>query len=622
MENNKYLTSLALFRELYDNKKNIYDVLSEFIRYTILTKNIHQFNTREITDLLNEMYDFSVPEAVVKSALKNIKSLTKENGIYLFNADEKDDTSSFSAKYEDIKLNNDYIIEELAKYVNSQKNKSHSYSKDDIADAFCSYIINEEDAQECANLISAFIIKNKGDVSFTKKLNIIKEGVILYSGIKYTSNLNEIGSWKTRLSVYLETEILFSLAGFNGDLYKTLFNDLYNLAQEINEPLLKRNKPGLICFKYFGETLNEIDQFFSKAQYILENNEKIDPSRPAMVEILNGCKTPSDVILKKAKFFELLKNKNIELDDKNYYETKNHTYNIEDLKTINDLKNENPTIRHEEVEHSLKILNYINILRRGDSKKGFENIEFILLTGKNITQQIAIVNIKEDGSVPLATSINWLTNRFWFKLNKGFGNGSTPKSFDIITKAQTVLSSQVNNSIAAKFYDLKKESRAGVLQEGAIVAAIAGLREGALKPEEINENNAEDVLNEISEEQISHFAREHDLLKTKHYQNLREITNNQKIISEKNIKISELQEYKDKLLLIEKRKKVRNKFIIVIVAVILVIFGTRFLILKNVLWGAIAIFSSILTILLFFGVDNNSIKDFFIGLYRKITTKK
>ena len=65
MENNKYLTSLALFRELYDNKKNIYDVLSEFIRYTILTKNIHQFNTREITDLLNEMYDFSVPEAVV-----------------------------------------------------------------------------------------------------------------------------------------------------------------------------------------------------------------------------------------------------------------------------------------------------------------------------------------------------------------------------------------------------------------------------------------------------------------------------------------------------------------------------------------------------------------------------
>lgn len=621
MENNKYLTSLALFRELYDNKKNIYSVLSEFIRYTILAKGIYQFNAREITDLLNEMYDFAVPEAVVKTALKSLDFLTKENGIYSFNSDEKYDTSRFSERYQDIKINNDYIIEELAAYINSQKNSGKNYNSDDIADAFCSYIIDEDATQECSNLISTFIIKNKGNIDFTKRLNIIKEGVILYSGIKYTSNLNEIGSWKTKLSIYAETEILFSLAGFNGELYGILFNDLYSLIKEINEPLLKKNEPELICFKYFGETLDEIEQFFSKAQYILENNEKIDPSRPAMVEILKGCKTPSDVVLKRAKFFELLKAKNIELDEKNYYETENHLYNIEDSKTMAELKEKNLTVKHEDIEQSLKILNYINILRKGDNKKGFENIGYILLTGKNITQQTAIFSIKEDGAVPLATSVNWLTNRFWFKLNKGFGNGNTPRSFDIITKAQTVLSAQVNNSISTKFYELKKESNAGSLQEGTIVAVLVGLREGALKPEEINETNVESILNEISEEKISHFAREYDLLKTKNHKNLQEIVDNQKIISEKEAKISELQPYKDKISLIEYKKKKRNRYFKITAITCLVILGIYLLSLKKLIFGVIAIVSSILGILSFFGVNIECVKTFFVKIFKKIKRK-
>lgn len=619
MKNNKYLTSLALFRELYDNKKrNIYEVLSEFIKDTIFSKNLRQFSAREITDLLNEMYDFLVPEAVIKASLKNLDFLTKENGVYSVNYDDKYNNSGFSERYEKIKEDNDYIVQKLLDYIDFQNNDSQNYNKDDIVKAFCSYVIEEEGSQKYFDLISAFIIKNKENDDFTKKLNSIKEGVILYSGIKYTSNLNEVGSWKTKFSVYLETEILFSLVGFNGGLYKILFDDLFLLIQEINEPLLIANKPKLINFKYFKETLNEIEQFFDKAQYILENNEKIDPSKPAMIEILNGCKTSSDVMLKKAEFFELLRKKDIVLDDDYYYEKENHPYNLEDEEIINNIMKEDSSLELDEVERSLKILNYINILRKGDSKKGFENIGFIILTEKNVTQRIAMVHIKEDGAVPLATSVNWLTNRLWFKLNKGFGDDNLPKSFDIITKAQTVLSAQINFSVSHKFYELKRDSNNGLLNDDVVIAAITGLREAALKPEDINESNADSLLKEISEDRISHFAREHDLLKAENQKSLYEIGIRSKEILEKDAKIVDLEKYKVKFLADERKRKKRKKLLIYILIAIAAVSIILFLIFKKKIFSFLAMVSSIITVLSFLGVKIDNLKIFFVNIVKKI----
>ena len=46
------------FRELYDNQKDVYGVISEFLKEIISSENKYQFGLTEITLLLNESYGF------------------------------------------------------------------------------------------------------------------------------------------------------------------------------------------------------------------------------------------------------------------------------------------------------------------------------------------------------------------------------------------------------------------------------------------------------------------------------------------------------------------------------------------------------------------------------------
>lgn len=82
IEESKCLASLAVFRELYNSEKDIYGIISEFLLEQIISNSKHSFNLSEITNLLNESYDFSIPEAVVRTSLNRIKSITKSEGLY------------------------------------------------------------------------------------------------------------------------------------------------------------------------------------------------------------------------------------------------------------------------------------------------------------------------------------------------------------------------------------------------------------------------------------------------------------------------------------------------------------------------------------------------------------
>ena len=48
----RLLAAIALFRELYDNNKNIYDILAEFIRAGILLNSKWSFNSVECSQIL------------------------------------------------------------------------------------------------------------------------------------------------------------------------------------------------------------------------------------------------------------------------------------------------------------------------------------------------------------------------------------------------------------------------------------------------------------------------------------------------------------------------------------------------------------------------------------------
>lgn len=73
MINNCTLASIALFKVLYDRKKNIYSLLYDFIIGAVLSSpDKRSFTSLEITNFVNDYYKFEIPESVIKTVLKKI----------------------------------------------------------------------------------------------------------------------------------------------------------------------------------------------------------------------------------------------------------------------------------------------------------------------------------------------------------------------------------------------------------------------------------------------------------------------------------------------------------------------------------------------------------------------
>lgn len=641
-EESKCLASLAVFRELYNNNRDIYAVIGEFLKEIISTNGKHQFSLTEITRLLNDTYDFTIPEAVIGTSLNRFgKSLTKNQGIYTVRDTETFKvTGRLTGNHIKIQNNNETIINDLISFIESEKNTELSDDeKEKVVHSFCSFMIDESTNQPYSEFVSSFIVKEKKDAGFIERLNTIKEGVVLYTGLKYNSNLNELGSWMTELTVFVETEILFHFAGYNGELYQTLFNDFFDLVKEINSKNQKKNGKKLIHIKYFAEVKEEIERFFKKAEYIVSGRDKANPSKTAMTSIIDGCTSPAEIIEKKTRFYELLKSNGILEDDfAYYYSDHNHKYNLEDQELIKAIS-ERTGIEIEDVYSHLKYLNFINIHRKGISNRGFENIGYILLSGTSNTVLIALDDaIKPEGNVPLASTLNFITNKLWFRLNKGFGQGTYPKSFDIVTKAQIVLSTQVNNSVAVKFDELQIKFKNGLLSEEQAISSIAELRRQAKRPEDIKEDELQEILRSIDENSIETYLKEQELFKNKaakqEQENERLKKTLQQLEEEKRAKEAELldeirrkeqenqekerkiQEYRLAELKIERKKRIRQKrvkqailiFLLIGCASIGVVLYYYYNWVLGIITGTIAGF---LTISAFFGFDYKALKKLF-----------
>jgi hypothetical protein len=540
---NRLLASLAVFRELYNSEKDVYGIIAVFLTDLIKTNNLYSFSLSNITDLLNSTFEFDIPPAVVKTSLGRLDFVNKTKTEYAITEIAKIKGQIIDEKQKQILSNNKTIIDKLFGFIENEIKQSLSNSKKErISHSFCCFLLDLHDSDEYIAYITAFILKNEGDINFKNQLNIIREGVILYSGIKYNNDLNDLGTWKSELTIYIDTEILFRLAGYDGELYKSLTIDFLTYVREINDKAKKQ----IIKLKYFEDEKDEIERFFAKARCLLEGRERLDPSVTAMVSIVNGCKTQSDILGKKSDFYTQLKSYKIEEDTyKNYFDEKNHQYNIVNQEIIDKVSQE---LGKDSFEY-LKFLNYIAIRRKNAYSNNFENIGHILLTGNSITLKVAWNElVKENGFVPLATGLSFLTNKFWFKLNKGFGKGSLPKSFDVVTQSQIILSKVLNESVGEKFKELQREYKIGKLTEEQAKARIIDLRDQVRKPEEIKNDIVIDVLSTITEDSLEKFVEEQSHIKSKVEQQQQEhIKLQEELDSKKDVEIQLLKAKEDLL---------------------------------------------------------------------------
>lgn len=500
MENDtQILTTYATYKQLYKNKDtDVYDIISEFIRHIILTEHKLSYSQIELSDLLNKYFDFQIPTLVLKPAALRINGVSLSEKQFRIDYNKVTEHNEFNTLHKTVLTSTTTLLNKLVKYIEEKTNSTYTYNDVlQIHDAFKTFILDKSSTGKYHEFISSFIIENSDNHDFTKKLNHIREGHILYSGLSLNKNIIAHG-WNTKLTIYLDTEILFHIAGYNGETFQKIANEFLNLVKDAN------SSKQLITLKYFPETAKDINSFFYKAENILETNTIIRPGQTAMESILHDCKEPIDVTNKKTSFFYMLNRKHIYEETKNdFYDHKYDFANLEYLTTDS------------EEEQNIKVLSHINKLRKNNIFTDYaecvaifisETGSVLELSNKFNTEKISNLGSNvSSSSVPLAINLYTITNTLWYRLNKSLHSTETPSTIDAVTRAQIVLSKFVNNSISEEYDQILEQQQQSPMEKDELASLIVGMRQRSSKPENLIQTSVNNALNFICEKDIDKY---------------------------------------------------------------------------------------------------------------------
>lgn len=557
------LASYATYRQLYnDGKKDTYFIISKFIEHIILSNELNIFNVEQMSSLLNENFGFHIPSYVIQSAINRIEFVSKKDR--KFSVDEmliSSQKSEIKQELEESDLKSRAIMSGLIKYVKGEKDKVQEINEKKLTREFTTFLLDDSFNGDYSSIISRYIIENDTDIDFLKNINQIKEGAVLFSGINYTSDISKL-AWKNNITLYVETEILFHLAGYNGVFFQKLAKDMFQLIEEMNQKSSKRT----ITVRYYKEVREDVDHFFSTAEEIVKGNKIADVGNVAMEEIVKDCSSPSDVIEKRAKFNRILSEYSIlEANSFDYYSPEYHDFNIESQEIV-----EKYGLATENKEKYLKHLNYTNILRKKDDINS-ENLSLkeskhlvITEVGKILQMANDFNKEKEDFNAPLAISMSSLTNRLWFDLNKGFGSEQLPSTFNILEKSRLVLSNILTQTVAKQYDKVKESYKKGELSEDVLNENIIQLRKKMMKPEDIDReqlNNIDDIIkpNGLEIYKSGKERLEKKVKKLEHDNKVREL-DRQKVVEEKKRAEKEVENSKQEITRIsnERREQIQR----------------------------------------------------------------
>ena len=386
----------------------------------------------------------------------------------------------------------------LATFI-EKKDSSRIIRKDKLTQELLAFLIDDRsdnNGEIYFNLISQFIIENEKNDTVNNALARIKEGSILYIGLNH--NISETGSVRKPLTLYLATEILFSLLGLNGEIHKQLALDFYDQVKAANTPSKK------ITLCYFSEVKREIDNFFRSAEAIVDGKNKSFDT-VAMKTITNGCLTAGDIRIKQADFFHALKfSYGINEDEnQNYYSEDKEKYNLESL-----------SIDSQYFE-AAKFISHINKLRKGQLFDNNLEAEHLIVTNSGNILRFSKEHVKQlktetgkESICDYAVSVDRITNLLWYKLGKGFGRKAYPTNVDAVLKARILLASRISQSISKVYSETKEMYIAGEITEDQLKARIITLREKPTVPEELQPDNIDDAI-DFSLEYITRYEEEY-----------------------------------------------------------------------------------------------------------------
>ena len=505
LEGKKCLAAIALFGELAKKKLDVYSTLAEFISYCISINNSYGFSLFEIKQALLVHFGFSIPEIIIKNAIKKMPNIKIANHNYLVEKPVKI-KEAFNEKRLEIEESHEKILSLINMYISRILKRDLSETeKNDIYDTFFALLIQKKSISNIySKYISAYIIENEHNEEIIKKLNIIYEGVLIYSAFQYTPEEYSRNTWTENLVLYFDTELLFSLYGLNGKLYQTILEELFDLIKTIN----KKEHNKIIELRYFEETEQEISNYFKIAGNIVQSNGQIEfQQRVAMLAILNGCEDITQVIEKEALFFQRLKYLGFEEDKYRYYEENDYHFNIISEEGRNQILKEFP-LHEKKIDENIKYLNKIAILRKGKNSTR-RTSKYFFVTATAICLNIAKnSHVIRTDSVPLTTTVEYLTEKFWIKMNRNFSSIKLLNS-NVVIKAQLIIGAQLGIEITKKVNELDKrykEKNINLEYANAIYSKVKEMRNYS---EEVNHDNIGQIIH-FTEESINNYINNYN----------------------------------------------------------------------------------------------------------------
>lgn len=536
---------------MYEGRQSIYAIIAEFAKIIIISQKLTYFELNEMCNLLKNEFGLWIVPAVLKTALKKLDFLKREKNVYtLDRLLSSDNVKEIEEQIEQSKYIVSSIIDEYINY-KKEKNKVGCIDEPSTKEEFCKFIIDGNAIEDVdTGIISAFIVERKGRADFEQACKYIREGLVIYNGLSYNADGELLEKIDTPLTVYLETEMLFHATGLNGALFKSLFSDFYQVVSEINMATNKQYGKNMISLAYFPETKKEVDNYFGQAENIIENNRQIDRSKPAMDIILKGCNSVADVKQKEIEFWRDIDGMGIKIDEMSFDLSKDYyaKYNLSGDEDFVDSKTEDDKKKAYDVGQMMSKVNY---LRRRTNTNIFRLVKAIILTGSRKTLCLSDKNTQQQ-NVPFATTLSYLTNRFWYSLHKGiFKDGTIVPGTNVFTMAKIAFSQRVNEGLLSEYKKVKLQFDNGTITQEQANALIAGLKVDFLKPESVTKELVDEgFCFDIFNGEAIELAKAEQMLERQ--QHSEEISQKEKELSIKNQALVKL--------LKEKNEQERDKY--------------------------------------------------------------
>ena len=505
--------AIAVISDLYESGKDIYDVLSAYLQVVISSERMNNFTTAEITERINKTNSFRVNESVVKTALRRL-GLKRDHGIYSVN---ENILNQIDTKELDIQIQqNKVVVEKLCSFIEKETGQSlHDDEKQLVRNQFYRFLMNPEHEDTYSIFISKFIMENSLDDKVYGVILRIKEGLLVYEGISFSPEFGQSGKWDFHLNIFLELEIIFFLAGYNGDIHKDIYRQLIDYVKEINALSDSRNGKWINLY-YTNDIKTEIDNYFNTAEIIFEKHEIVDPSKKAMLYILDGVTSKSDIQFKKVQLYNWLSKNEIKEYSIDFFSEENQKYNFISSKTYQQNCERITADRSDRDEdYVIKCtdkINQINIIRKNRNGSLREAKAVLLTANGTILKCSYMENAYQEGEAPKAVDLDYLINRFWYKLNKGLGKGDGPKTIDIISRARMVLASMTVTKVSKTYDEIKQKYADGSITDDEVAGILNELRRVAKNPEDISIEQIDEQISFINDyeltKKIEDFRRE------------------------------------------------------------------------------------------------------------------